>query len=170
MSPRNGTYLYNSNRSQVHGKKVTINGTEIALFCYRDTFYALDEKCPHLGTWYRITVIQNCMFVADSAMLSSLEVLSLQYWKTVPSVPNLFCAIENCQATPRVTLCMLVFRIAENDQGPRNLLLIRLYTQVCTNLLWVQVLGIWFEVKGANNIIHTMHQSSVANVAQTSIC
>lgn len=49
LSPRNGTYLYQSYQSQVHGKKVSINGV-VALFCYNDTFYALDEKCPHLGT------------------------------------------------------------------------------------------------------------------------
>ena len=46
LSPRNG---YHSNKSQVHGKKISINGREIALFCYKDTFYAVDEKCPHLG-------------------------------------------------------------------------------------------------------------------------
>ena len=49
LSPQNGTYLYQYNQSQVHGKKISINGKEIALFCYKGTFYALDEKCPHLG-------------------------------------------------------------------------------------------------------------------------
>ena len=49
MSPKNGTYRYLNNRSQIHGRKISVNGKEIALFCYGDTFYAMDEKCPHLG-------------------------------------------------------------------------------------------------------------------------
>ena len=32
-----------------HGKAVTVNGKKIALFCVNDKFYAIDEKCPHLG-------------------------------------------------------------------------------------------------------------------------
>lgn len=49
LSPRNGTYVYQNTQSKVHGKKITINGKAIALFCYKDSFYAVDEKCPHLG-------------------------------------------------------------------------------------------------------------------------
>ena len=44
MSPRSGT-----SQSQVHGKKVIVNNKEIALFYYKDVFYAVDEQCPHLG-------------------------------------------------------------------------------------------------------------------------
>ena len=39
----------NSPLTQIHGKKVLVNGKEIALFYYNDEFYAVDEKCPHLG-------------------------------------------------------------------------------------------------------------------------
>ena len=35
--------------TQIHGKRVLVNGKEIALFYYKDEFYAVDEKCPHLG-------------------------------------------------------------------------------------------------------------------------
>lgn len=35
--------------TQVHGKVVKLNGREIALFCYKDKFYAVTEKCPHMG-------------------------------------------------------------------------------------------------------------------------
>ena len=48
MSPKNGTYVYHG-QSQVHGKKIIVNEKEVALFCYRNNFYAMDEKCPHLG-------------------------------------------------------------------------------------------------------------------------
>ena len=49
LSPRNGTYHYLNTQSQIHGRKISINGKDIALFCYRNRFYAVDEKCPHLG-------------------------------------------------------------------------------------------------------------------------
>lgn len=49
ISPKNGTYLYNNSQSQVYGKRVNVNEKEVALFSYQDNFYALDEKCPHLG-------------------------------------------------------------------------------------------------------------------------
>ena len=32
-----------------HGKLVRLNGHELALFCYKDKFYAVNERCPHLG-------------------------------------------------------------------------------------------------------------------------
>ena len=50
LSPKNGTYLYHE-KSEVHGKKIVINEKEVALFCYKDTLYAVDEKCPHLGEY-----------------------------------------------------------------------------------------------------------------------
>ena len=52
MSSRNGTYVYRDSQSQVHGKKISLNGKDIALLYYRDTFYAVDEKCPHQGTFF----------------------------------------------------------------------------------------------------------------------
>jgi hypothetical protein len=35
--------------AQVHGKVVKLNGRELALFFYKDKFYAVTEKCPHMG-------------------------------------------------------------------------------------------------------------------------
>ena len=69
LSPRNGTYIFH-NQSQVHGKKIFINGKEIALFCYKDTFYALDEKCPHLGMYISTgTFVCLCYFVTGVFVL-----------------------------------------------------------------------------------------------------
>ena len=31
------------------GKKVKLNGKELAVFFYKESAYAIDEKCPHLG-------------------------------------------------------------------------------------------------------------------------
>ena len=39
----------NRDTSTIHGKKIQVNGKELALFCYKDKFYAVNEKCPHLG-------------------------------------------------------------------------------------------------------------------------
>ena len=35
--------------TQIHGKVVKLNGRELALFFYKDKFYAVTEKCPHMG-------------------------------------------------------------------------------------------------------------------------
>ena len=34
-----------------HGRKVCVNGREIAVFLYGNNFYAVDEHCSHLGEW-----------------------------------------------------------------------------------------------------------------------
>ena len=55
LSPRSGT-----TQSQVHGKKVIVNKKEIALFYYKDVFYAVDEQCPHLGGWCMLCHYSEC--------------------------------------------------------------------------------------------------------------
>ena len=57
MSPKNGTCFYRDSQAQIHGKKINVNGRDIALFHYRNTLYAMDEKCPHLGM-YAIKVME----------------------------------------------------------------------------------------------------------------
>ena len=49
LSPGSWTNYNASSGSNTHGMKININEKEIALFCYRNNFYAVDEKCPHLG-------------------------------------------------------------------------------------------------------------------------
>ena len=48
MPPLSSLVLNRSSKLP-HGKAVTVNGKKIALFCINDRFYAIDEKCPHLG-------------------------------------------------------------------------------------------------------------------------
>ena len=43
------THRSDPDGAQVHGKVVKLNGRELALFCYKDKFYAVTEKCPHMG-------------------------------------------------------------------------------------------------------------------------
>ena len=43
------THESDSEGTKVHGKVVKLNGRELALFCYKDKFYAVTEKCPHMG-------------------------------------------------------------------------------------------------------------------------
>ena len=32
-----------------HGRKVEVNGKELALFCHREKLYAVGDRCPHMG-------------------------------------------------------------------------------------------------------------------------
>lgn len=64
--------------TQIHGKKVVVNGKQIALFYYKDEFYAIDEKCPHLGqsegtkfklgVWYKLHHSKYYGDVAESPL------------------------------------------------------------------------------------------------------
>ena len=49
LSPRRSSGRTPTVQSSIHGKRIDINNKEIALFCYRDNFYAVDDKCPHMG-------------------------------------------------------------------------------------------------------------------------
>ena len=49
--------------TQVHGKVVKLNGRELALFFYKDKFYAVTEKCPHMGM--AILDIIYCAYVVQ---------------------------------------------------------------------------------------------------------
>ena len=46
-----GKFNY-GNRNRPTGKLVKVNDHEIALMKYKGKVYAMDEKCPHLGTVY----------------------------------------------------------------------------------------------------------------------
>lgn len=48
--PSPSTQASGPEATQVYGKVVRLNGHELALFCYKDKFYAVNEKCPHMGT------------------------------------------------------------------------------------------------------------------------
>ena len=42
-------FLTPTANKRCQGKKVTVNGKMLALFYYNDQFYAVDERCPHMG-------------------------------------------------------------------------------------------------------------------------
>ena len=56
LSPRKGRIV--SSHSNIYGKKIRLNNKEIALLSYKDNFYAVDEKCPHMGMF--LILIRKC--------------------------------------------------------------------------------------------------------------
>lgn len=45
--------LHLRDKSQPSGVRMQINGRGVALFYWKEELYCMDEKCPHLGSYYR---------------------------------------------------------------------------------------------------------------------
>ena len=68
------TQASDSEGAQVHGKVVRLNGCELALFYYKDKFYAVTEKCPHMGTsMYVHEIVCTSLHAVGSAIPSKLS-------------------------------------------------------------------------------------------------
>ena len=56
-SEHDRVHYQSSSRLEIHGKVVRLNGHELALFCYKEKFYAVNERCPHMGKFLHAALL-----------------------------------------------------------------------------------------------------------------